>query len=805
MRFSINFFVLLLITCHCIGQTPAFSGNPVSFDKGWKFHKGGAQGAEDINFNDSIWRKVDLPHDWSIEDLPGTQSPFDANAISQVSGGFTTGGTGWYRKSFTVPHLEPDERITILFDGIYMYSDIYLNGKPVGMDPYGYTSFYFDITDKIIKDGENVIAVQVKNEGQNSRWYSGSGIYRHVWLLINEPVRFKQWSTFITTTSVRNHAADISIKTQVENKTERPIATKITVSLIAPSGETTGTTESACAVAADSTGFVSLQATIQSPSLWSPESPGLYKAITKVYSAGKLLDSLVTPFGIRTLSFDTSGFRLNGKFIKLKGGCVHHDNGPLGSRAYDRAEERKVELLRASGFNAIRCAHNPPSPAFLETCDRLGMLVIDEAFDMWRRPNNPHDYHLFFDKWWKSDIESLIYRDWNHPSVIIWSIGNEISGMNTPEIVNVAKELSSYVHLLDSTRPVAAAVNGLGSDKDNFIAALDVAGYNYAAGGDHGKKDIYAEDHVRKPGRIMFGSESYAYEAFQSWMQVVDKPWVLGDFVWTAFDYIGEASIGWRGYYQKSNFYPWNLAFCGDIDICGWKRPQSYYRDALWKPDQLAIFVKPPTPSFPLNEKKESWSKWDWYDAVSDWNWREYENKPIEVNIYSSCERVELFLNGTLIGSKKTGVGTKYIAKFNVPYAPGKLSVVGYKGKKKILTRELITAGEPAQLKLTVDRKNIKANGQDLAYVAIGLVDQNGNILPKADDMINFEIDGPGTIEGVGNANPMSTESYQQHHRKLWRGKCLVIIKSTEEAGDIKLTATMNGIHSQSVNISSNR
>ncbi|MBL7697892.1 MAG: DUF4982 domain-containing protein [Chitinophagaceae bacterium] len=777
------------------------AGEKILFDFGWKFHRGGAQGAETPAYDDSKWRKLDLPHDWSIENIPGTNSPFDSNAISQVSGGFTTGGTGWYRKTFTLPDYANGKRIAIQFDGIYMNADVYLNGELIGTHPYGYTSFYYDISGKLKANTTNTIAVQVKNEGQNSRWYTGSGIYRHVWLLVNNDVHIANWSTFITTPEVSKASASIKLQSRINNFSKSDINAKAVFKIIGPDEKEAARLESVYPIVADSSSAVFFETTVNNPKLWTIQSPHLYKGVLEVFVNNELTHEEKTSFGIRSLSFDTSGFRLNGETIELKGGCVHHDNGPLGAAAYDRAEIRRVQLLKQSGFNAIRSSHNPPSPAFLDACDSLGMLVIDEAFDMWRNPNNPHDYHLFFDKWWKEDINSLVLRDRNHPSVILWSIGNEIKGMNTPEVTEVAKMLTAHVKTLDTTRPVTAAINGLSPDKDNFISALDIAGYNYAAQGDHNQADIYAADHKRLPNRIMFGSESYAMAAFQSWKQAAEKPWVLGDFVWTAFDYIGEASIGWRGYYQKSDFYPWNLAFCGDIDICGWKRPQSYYRDVLWKKDELSLFVTPPVPSFPANPAKEYWSRWEWHDAVADWNWEEYEGKPIEIQVYSSCDRVELFLNGKSLGSKNTNEHNEYLAKWTVPYEKGELSAVGYNGKKKIKTVSLKSAGDADRLRLSADRQTIKADGQDLVYITIELKDKNGVTVPKAENKIMFTVEGAGMIAGMGNADPMSVESFQGNERKLWRGKCLLIIRSRNEPGDIKITAHSKGLPDASIPI----
>ncbi|HJQ31434.1 MAG TPA: glycoside hydrolase family 2 TIM barrel-domain containing protein [Pyrinomonadaceae bacterium] len=774
----------------------------VLFDADWRFFRGGAQGAEGADFDDSRWRTVDLPHDWSIEDLPGKQSPFDPQAISQVSGGFTVGGTGWYRKTFDVPESQRGKRIRIQFDGVYMNAEVWLNGQRVGEHPYGYTSFWFDLTDKIKFGGANVLAVKVKNEGENSRWYSGSGLYRHVWLKTLDPVHVAQWGTYVTTPDVSASEAKVVIRTRVENEGDTAARVRLVTRLLNASGmeamprtDAGGFPEAEGVVEAKGSREFETRITLTSPMLWSPESPSLHTAFSEVYREGQMVHVAVTKFGVRSISFDAhDGFRLNGQPLRLKGGCLHHDNGPLGARAYDRAEERRVELLKAAGFNALRMAHNPPSPAFLEACDRLGMLVIDEAFDMWREGKNPHDYHLFFDEWWRRDVESMIERDRNHPSIILWSIGNEIPDRRNPEVVKTAKTLADYVRKLEPTRPVTSAVNNLRDQQDPFFAALDVAGYNYAAGGDHMQESLYVLDHKRVPGRVMVGTESYPLEAFDAWMSTLQDPSVIGDFVWTAFDYIGEASIGWRGYWQESNFYPWTLAYCGDIDICGWKRPQSFYRDALWKDDQLSLFVKPPRPSFEPNPKRQSWSKWHWDDVVSDWNWRGYEGKTFEVNVYSSCEEVELFLNGKSLGRQRTSFATRYRAAWQVPYQPGTLRAVGRRGSREVNSAELRTAGEPAQIKLSADRVNIKADGQDLSYVTVELVDARGDRNPKAANLVEFTIQGPGAIIGVGNANPVSTESYQQPRRKAWQGRCLAVVKSDGRPGQIVLKASARGL-----------
>jgi beta-galactosidase len=782
----------------------AFSGlfsQTSLFDNNWRFHRGGAQGAEKPEFNDSDWRMVDLPHDWSIEDLPGTNSPFEPNAISQVSGGFTTGGTGWYRKSVTFQSETKGKRILLQFDGIYMNSQCWINGILLAEHPYGYTSFWLDITDHV-KSGENVIAVQVRNEGQNSRWYTGSGIYRHVWLKVLDPVHVAQWGTYVTTPEVSTTSAKINVTTSVINSDSVSATVRLISRIVDQHQLQVISSESEYMINSGSANTFDQNMIINNPTLWDTEHPVLYTVISEVYIGGRLTDRTETPFGIRSISFDaTNGFRLNGKTIKLRGGCVHHDNGPLGARAYDRAEERRVELLKASGFNAIRCAHNPPSPSFLDACDRLGMLVIDETFDMWRIANNPYDYHLYFDDWWQKDVSGMLERDRNHPSIILWSIGNEIRDMESAAVIETGKKLADFIHKAEPTRPVLAAVNNLRPQKDPFFSILDVCGYNYAAGGDHGQVSIYVQDHARVPERIMVGTESYAMEAFGAWMPVLDNSWVIGDFVWTAFDYIGEASIGWLGYWQESSFFPWNLAYCGDIDICGWKRPQSYYRDALWKPDQVSVFVNAPTPSFALNPKKQSWSKWEWHDVVPSWTWTGYEGQSLDVTVYSSCPEAELFVNGKSFGKKVTDRSTEFSGTWKVPYTAGEIKVAGLRGKKTVATSVLKTAGPAETIKLTADRLKIKADNQDLCYITIELTDRNGVINPLAENEILFKIEGEGSLISVANANPVSTESYQLPRRKAWRGKCLAIVKSTGNPGSIRLTAFSEGLSEAVVEI----
>ncbi|RPI00941.1 MAG: DUF4982 domain-containing protein [Calditrichaeota bacterium] len=786
---------LSIVLLHSSLTSQVHSSGQMLFDDGWRFHRGGCLGAEDREFDDSGWRVVDLPHDWSIEDIPGADSPFDPSAISQVNGGFTVGGTGWYRNSFIAAQEDSSQKFQLYFEGSYMHTTVWVNGQTAGIHHYGYTSFILDITSLVRFGEKNTVAVKVINEGENSRWYSGSGLYRHVWLIKTNRIHIPQWGVTITTPDISSDAARVSINTMVKN--DNPMNGEITLKtrIIDAAGAEQGMSELTLSLQPQTAVEFKQAIPLSLPKLWSCDSPYLYTVVSSIYQGENLLDRVITPFGVRSLSITADhGFQLNGNPLKLRGGCVHHDNGPLGAKAYDRAEERRVELLKASGYNAIRCAHNPPSPAFLHACDRLGMMVIDEAFDMWNEPKNPYDYHLFFEDNGLDDLASMVLRDRNHPSVIMWSIGNEIVNIEKPENVEIGRWLAAKVRQLDPTRPITQAVNRLAEDKDTIFSILDVSGYNYGL-------NNYLPDHQRVPQRIMMATESYPLESYEYWMAVVDHPWIIGDFVWTSFDYLGEASIGWRGYFQKSDFYPWNLAYCGDLDICGWKRPQSYYRDVLWQPDQISLFVKPPVPSFELNPLKEYWSIWNWFDVAADWNWESYEKTPAEVYVYSSCEKVELFQNGKSLGKKTTSRADRFTATWQTAFQPGTLKAVGYKAGKACATAQLTTASSPTQIKLTADRRILQANNGDLSYVTVEVLDEHGIRHPKAENLLHFSVSGAATLVAVGNANPISLESVQQPQRRAWQGRCLAILKSGKTSGLATLTVSSDGLESAQIQI----
>ena len=820
--------VLLVVFCTCVFRSSCLAESrqvnlfdqiaddaPRSrllFDFGWRFYRGDVDNGQAPDFDDSAWRLIDLPHDWSIEDIPGTNSPINSQAVGGIDTGYFVGGIGWYRKTFHVPAGLAGKRFHLQFGGVSMNADIWLNGQPLGNHPYGYTAFWYDVTDRLLHGAENVVAVKVRNEGKNSRWYSGSGIYRHVWLTLLDPVHVAHWGTSVTTPDITPETAKVTVQTQVVNTTRQAREILLKTTILDPQGIQAATVTTQQVLQPGETTEVHQDLRVNSPALWSTKTPNLYTAVTEVIDRSASsdrdpLDRIETSFGIRTIELSSEqGLLLNGRSILIKGACMHHGNGPLGAAAFDRAEERRVELMKASGYNSIRCAHNPPSEAFLNACDLLGMLVIDEAFDMWEVQNKPQDYHLYFKEWWKRDIESMVLRDRNHPSIFMWSTGNEIKEMATPRGVATSRVLTDTVHALDPTRPVTAAVNNLGPDKDPFFATVDVAGYNYSFGGDHGKKSIFELDRDRVPDRIMYCSESYPLEAFGAWMNVLDYPYVFGDYVWTGFDYLGEASIGWLGYLHRDNFHPWHQAFCGDIDICGFKRPQSFYRDALWQHREgspLSIFVKPPQPSFEMLPGKKSWSKWNWDDVVADWNWPGHEGESLEVHVYSAYERVELTLNGRSLGTRDTNRGTEWKAQWQVPYQPGTLAAIGYEGGKQLAYWRLRTAEQASKIKLTADRTEIRADGQDLSYVTVELLDTRGIRHPKAQNLVEFSIQGPGAIIAVGSSNPRSTESFRQPRRRAYKGRCLVIVKSPKRAGTIALNARSKGLQSADVLITS--
>jgi len=802
-----NFLLLILLALFlfisCNQPKPDFTDREQNFDSDWKFQLGDAPGAETATFDDSQWRQLDLPHDWSIEDLPTAEGknqigPFSEDSEGKGSTGHVVGGTGWYRKTFTLDKSADGKKVQILFDGVYMNSEVWINGQSLGVHPYGYTPFYYDLTPHLKPAGEpNVLVVKVDNNGKNSRWYSGSGIYRHVDLIVTQKIHLPVWGIFVTTPEVSAEKALVKLNIKVNNETGEKGKLEISTHLISPEGQTITQAKTTVDPFENENHDTEQIFEVQKPSLWLIDSPTLYQAVTEVSFDGKVVDQQTTTFGIRSIEFSAEkGFLLNGKNVLLKGGCMHHDNGPLGAATIDRAEERRVELMKKFGFNAIRTSHNPPSRQFLDACDRLGVLVIDESFDQWQRPKNPEDYNLYFDEWHQRDLEAMVLRDRNHPSVIIWSIGNEIKERADSAGLMITKNLTNIIKNLDQTRPVTAALCSFWDNPGKTweyaqpaFELLDVGGYNYMW-------REYESDHQKYPSRMMIGTESLAKEAFENWQMVEKHSYVLGDFIWTSMDYLGEAGIGHSMITSpetKPHFspgWPWYNAYCGDIDICGFKKPQSYFRDVVWKISNLEMAVHAPIPS----GMKEIVSMWGWPDEHQSWNWAGSEGQKLQVNVYSNYSEVRLELNGKVIGTKPVSAETKLTATFDVPYEAGELKAIAFQDGKEMETKILKTTGKPAKIRLIADRSEIKASRNDLLYVTVEITDEAGNLVPDADLPVQFKVDGAGELAAVENGNPKDVKSFRRPEVTSFKGKCLVILRPSGTAGEIKLKAESEGL-----------
>jgi beta-galactosidase len=824
------------------------------FDERWRFLRGDAPGAERPGFDDSGWRLLDLPHDFSVEDLPPRAA--DANGEGTIWGttvlptrvgpfdtelsaggrdtGWFVGGTGWYRKRFSAAAVPADGQVEIVFDGVYMNSDVWLNGEPLGTHPYGYTPFAFDLTPHLRRTGENVLAVRVRNDGRNSRWYSGSGIYRHVRLNITGSVLVPLWSLYVTAADVSKESASVKVAARIENRAQSSRDVTIRFRLIDPAGTAAGAHEAGQSIAAGGGAEVEHVFSVPSPQLWSMAAPRLYRAEIEVLAGGKGTDRMVTAFGIRTIEVDAArGLRINGEPVKLRGGCLHHDNGLLGSCAIDRAEERRVELMKAHGFNAIRTSHNPPSTSFLDACDRLGMLVIDEAFDHWEQQKNAQDYHLYFADWWRRDLSAMVLRDRNHPSVIMWSIGNEIPERAQPRGVELARQLTGHIRTLDSTRSITAAINGFGAGEslDPAFEHLDVGGYNYLA-------NLYETDHSRHPARVIVGLESVPQHAFQCWLPVEEHPYVIGDFVWTGMDHLGEASIGnaqlntpgrtgggpggappaggaagrgaagappaatavsgrtpvaFSSLFSGSSIFlqfPWFNCYCGDIDLIGQPKAQWYHRRVIWGLSKLEMAVQRPVPE----GRTESISPWGWSDELRSWTWPGSEGRVLKVRVYAAGDQVRLLLNGRDIGTKPVSADTALKAEFDVPYAAGELKAIALSGGKPIAELVLKTVGKPAQLRLTTDRASIRRSRNDLAYVTIEVLDQAGELVPDAAVPVRISIGGAAELAAVGTAHPKDVYSFRQPRVRTFHGRGLAIVRPTGIAGVATVRAQADGL-----------
>ena len=806
--FTIALSAIFLIFSSC-NKREFVSERNLDFNRQWRFLEDSIEGAQKADFDDSPWRLLDMPHDWSAEDfkveVENHVGPFVKNLPMGHDVGYLRGGTGWYRKAFVVDQENAGKEVLLHFDGVMGEMTLWVNGAEAGSHVYGYTPFYFNITRYLNAPGQvNFIAMRVYKPNQDSRWFTGAGMYRTVEISYLDQVHVSIWGLGIKSQVNEDSSANVHLELKVENIVEIEREISVITEIIDTDGSIVHFEPEILKVPPSGRSQISLQGNLQNPILWNPDQPVLYTAKVKLFEDGRQIDEYVQDFGIRTITYSAeAGFAINGKNVLLKGACIHHDNGLLGAAAFRRAEERKVQIMKENGYNAIRTSHNPPSKYFLEACDRLGMLVIDEAFDMWVKPKRKNDYHRHFEQWWKSDLQSMVLRDRNHPSIIMWSFGNEVQERADPEGVEIGKKCIEAIHEMDDTRPITQAVCGfwdnpgkVWDDSAPAFEILDISGYNY-------QWAEYESDHAKYPDRIMYGSETFPLEALENWQMVEKHPYIIGDFVWTGMDYIGESGIGHSIYPnpddQQVFLMPWPtyLAWCGDIDIIGNKKPQSYYRDVVWDESKLEILVHEPNTS----DHPEVTSKWGWPNEFPSWSWEGYGGIPLQVRVFSAHPSVRLELNGEVIGEKKIRESDNLTAVFEVPYAPGTLKAVAFHENEILAEKVLHTAGLPAYIELKPDATEIAAGTGEVVFIQATSLDEYGNLLDKYQAEAQVIVEGPGTLIAAGNASPVLQGSFQDEHFSFYNGKALIVVRSTGEAGLISVALTDGGLESQVLNI----
>jgi beta-galactosidase len=791
---------LVLVACQ---KQVTGARQEILFNQQWRFHLGDVPGAEAVRYDDTGWRSLELPHDWSIE------GDFNADHPATPGGGALPGGIGWYRKSFRVSESEKGKQVAIDFDGIYMNSEVWVNGQYLGRRPNGYISFRYDLT-PFIEFGEanNIIAVRVDNSKQpNSRWYSGSGIYRNVRLQIMDPVHIAHWGTCITTPVVTDDSARVRIATVIENHTAEDQPVSLTTRILDGSGKEIGRVSSNQPIQMNASAEIPQTLNILKPVRWSIDRPALYKAVMTVHCGGKLCDYYETVFGIRTFRFDAEqGFFLNEKPLKIKGVCNHHDMGCLGTAINNRALERQLEIMKAMGVNSLRTSHNPPAPELLDLCDRMGILVLDEMFDMWKRKKSPFDYAMYWDDWHEQDLRDFILRDRNHASVFIWSIGNEILEQWDSTGVRMARELAGIVRELDPTRPITSGCND--PKPHNSIirsGALDLIGFNYhhedfeafpvnfpgqkfvatetnSGLATRGHYDMPSDSIRRWPLRwdrpFTAGNSDNTCSAYDNcctpWGSTQEETWKIvrkhaflsGVYIWTGFDYLGEPTpYGW----------PSRSSYFGLVDLAGFPKDTYFFYQSEWT-DEPMLHIFP------------------------HWNWQPGDT--VDVWAYSNCDSVELFLNGKSRGYQARTDDCRHMM-WRVVWEPGSIRAIGRTSSKEVLSREIQTAGDPVSVELKADRSEIRADGLDLSFISVRIVDTEGRLCPLADNEVKFEVLGAGWLRATDNGLQTSHESFQSSRRKAFNGLCLAVIQSTDESGPIQIRATSSGLKQAVLNIQS--
>ncbi len=771
--FRLSLFAIAAL--HASGRTI------VSLDPDWKFLQADSPGAENPAFDTSGWRSLDVPHDWSIE------GDFKQSAPTTGSGGWLPSGVAWYRKEITLPPGSEGKSVWIEFDGVMQNSDVWLNGTPLGHRPSGYFSFRYDVTGKIKTDGKNLLVVKTDTSAQPaSRWYSGAGIYRHVRMIVAHPAHVAPWGVFVSTPVADTSSATVDIRTKLTNTADKPGKITLRSILLGPDGKPLATVDSTATLDPGKDSDLTQQIKVPQPKLWSLETPQLHTLVTRIMAGETVLDEVSTPFGIRQAEFKAdTGFWLNGKNIKIKGVCLHQDGGAVGVAVPLGVWERRFKTLKELGVNAIRTAHTPPAPEFLDLCDRMGFLVMDEFFDCWTKGKNPYDYHLFFKEWSKNDLRDGVLRDRNHPSVILYSVGNEIH--DTPNATLAKEILSGLVetcHANDPTRPVTQALfrpNVSGDYKNGLADLLDVVGTNYR---DKELMDAWKD----KPTRKIIGTEQ-AHER-SSWAVCRDNAPYSGQFLWCGIDYLGESSS-----------WPLTVYNVGLLDRTGVIQARGYERQSWWSEKPMVRMVRrigmtTATPTDPGYEAME-WKRRQ--VLFPDWTPAETTPHDENVEVYSNAEEVELFLNDQSLGKKSVRKDGTAI-NWQVPYQPGTLKAVARNHDKEVATDVLRTAGTPVKIVVLPDRKSLGSNWDDVANIEVQVVDQNGTVVPTAADLLKFTVTGPGKLIGVDSGNVVSIEPFQAGERKAYQGRALAILRATG-GGPVTFTVEAAGLPSGTITL----
>ncbi len=774
MKLRSCIFLLVLIS----GASSAFADVRIvpSFDPGWRFYKGDVQGAEKAVFDDSEWRTVDVPHDWSIE------GPFAAKNPTGGAGGYLPAGVGWYRKHFSLTQEYGGRRVFIEFDGVMANSDVWINGVHLGKRPYGYVSFEYELTEHLVigKGKTNVLAVRADNSGQPaSRWYTGAGIYRHVRLRALNPVHFAKWGTYITTPRVAATEAVVRVQGRIVNQSDKSSEIELQIGIVSPLGiKNVPVRKKTQSIASGGAIDFQEEFIVANPKLWQLDAPNLYHAQLQIKSGSKFVDIDTEVFGIRNARFvPETGFWLNDKNIKIKGVCLHHDGSAFGAAVPLRVWERRLEQLRALGVNAIRTAHNPVAPEFLDLCDRMGFLVMDELFDCWTVGKTKYDYHLYFNEWSKVDLRDTVLRDRNHPSIILYSAGNEIH--DTPKADLAKRILAGLVevfHQFDPSRPVTQGLfrPNVSHDYDNGLAdLLDVVGTNY--------RDLeLLEAQKAKPTRKIIGTEQR--HELATWLVGRDHVQHAGQFLWSGIDYLGEA-FGW----------PMIAAGSGLLDRTGEIKPMAYERQSWWSDQPVVHIVRRVKPAQALPTDPGFAALIGRPTQLADWTPTDSGPHEETIEAYSNCEEVELLLNGKSIGGKPRNADDSPRV-WIIGWEPGALKAIGKNRGAVVAEHELRTAGKPAKIMLTVDRPKLLKDWDDVAFVSATITDQSGIQVPGASDLVSFKVSGPGVIAAVDSGDNSSSESFQASERRAYQGRCYAMIKASAIRGKIKVSASAAGL-----------